>query len=398
MYQLDCWTFDGSLDDYLKTGFDYIAPPVVNANGWGEGMYVGCGGLSLRRISKFIEASSDRDKADDTPEDLFFSLHRADVLKIADVRTAAMFCTTADGKDTFEFWHKFNNEKIPMFCHKFNSNDTGEFWGKYILEDKTRKISLVSFANSGSGFSRERVKFEADEMGCFSDVSLYDEHDFDKEYWEKNKSHFLDNPRGYGYWAWKPYFIKRKLSELAEGDAVVYMDMGCTILPKNKSRLLEWVHRARYSRSGILSPCFGPYFERNWSKGDIFDFIDRNYNKDHVDLYDKAVQCGATVLVVVKNKKSVELIDRWNDIMENHFDFCTDSPSKFPNHPQFVENRHDQSVFSMLSKIYGIETIPTAKGILDKKNSPIICTRCVNDKNTWKRPVRVLYDNQIFDM
>ena len=51
-----------------------------------------------------------------------------------------------------------------------------------------------------------------------------------------------------------------------------------------------------------------------------------------------------------------------------------------------------------MSKVFGIETVETKNGILDKSNSPIICARCVNDKDTWKKPVRVLYDNQIFDM
>jgi len=51
----------------------------------------------------------------------------------------------------------------------------------------------------------------------------------------------------------------------------------------------------------------------------------------------------------------------------------------------------------MLSKIYGIETISSYDGILNK-NSPILCTRCRNDKNTWKKPITVAYDYQIFDL
>ena len=260
------------------------------------------------------------------------------------------------------------------------------------------KLALISFANKNSNFSIERVRYEAKQMDCFDNINLYSEDDFDNEYWKKNKLHFLNFPRGYGYWSWKPYFIKKKLSEMNEGDVLIYMDMGCMLLPNNKKTLYNWISKAKCSESGILSPCYGPYFERNWSKGDIFNFININYNSNDIDIYDKAVQCGAGVLIIVKNKKSVEFIDIWNNIMENHFEFCTDLPSKYPNHPEFIENRHDQSIFSMLSKIYNIETIATKDGILDKKNSPIICARCKNDKHTWKKPINILYDNQIFDL
>ena len=170
------------------------------------------------------------------------------------------------------------------------------------------------------------------------------------------------------------------------------------LLEKNRRRLLEWIATARYSQSGVLSPCYGPYRERNWSKGDVYKYVDENYNHGEKDIYAGAVQCGAGILAVAKKKKALELIGAWNKAAEERFDLFTDSPSVAPNPPDFCENRHDQSVFSMLSKVFGIETVNTKDGILDKVNSPIICTRCVNDKDTWKKPVRVLYDNQIFDM
>ena len=117
--------------------------------------------------------------------------------------------------------------------------------------------------------------FEAERMKCFDSVTFYDETDFDVEYWEKYKDRFRG--RGYGYWTWKPYFIKKKLSEVQDGDVVVYADAGCMMLEKNRVRLLEWVARARYSQSGVLNPCYGPYYEKNWTKGDVFKYVDDNY-------------------------------------------------------------------------------------------------------------------------
>lgn len=260
-------------------------------------------------------------------------------------------------------------------------------------------ICFISFANTSYTASLDRLKFECDEIGIFDSVDIYSEKDFDEEYWEKYSDHFSEKyKRGYGYWSWKPYFLKKKLSEIQDGDIVIYADIGCMFLPSNKKVLLEWIEIAKNSKSGILSPCYGPYIEHDWTRGDLYTYINDKYNKDNVDIFDRAVQCGAGILVVAKNPTSVEFMTEWNDVMSEHFHLCTDEPSTLPNHPNFRENRHDQSAFSMLSKIYGIETIEFMKVMAHKEISPIIPTRCRNDKDTWKKPITVLFDNQIYDL
>lgn len=259
------------------------------------------------------------------------------------------------------------------------------------------KIHFITFANTTSNFSEKRIIFEANEMGVFDTVTCYSEKDIDGDYMTKYGSHF-SNKRGYGYWAWKPYFINKKLSEINDGDVVVYADCGCMFLYENRNTLLKWINIAASSDSGILSPCYGPYIEHDWTRGDLYDYINKTYNKENVDIFDKAIQCGCGVSLYCKKNKCIEFVNIWNDIMSNHFELCTDEPSSIPNHPNFKENRHDQSVFSMLSKIYDIETINTENGILNKKESPIIAARRKDDKYLWKRPVRVLFDSQIYDL
>lgn len=224
-------------------------------------------------------------------------------------------------------------------------------------------------------------------MEIFDEMTFFTEEDFDDEFLKKYGSHFRDYKRGYGYWSWKPYFILQELNRLNEGDTVVYADAGCMLLNKNRNKLAEWIDIASSSDSGILSPCYGPYIEHEWTRGDLHEYIDKTYNKNHIDIFDKALQCGATVMVICKKKKSVEFVKNWLDVMTEHFHLCTDEPSSVPNHPDFKENRHDQSVFSMLSKIYGIETIETKYGVYDKENSPIFAARCRNDKYTWKKTI-----------
>lgn len=259
-------------------------------------------------------------------------------------------------------------------------------------------VSFITFTNTTSDFSLDRVKFECEEMGIFDSVDFYTEKDIDKEYMEKYGDHFSPKyKRGYGYFSWKPYIIKKKLEEIKDGDTIVYADCGCILQARNRNGLKKWIELSSNSESGILSPCYGPYIEHDWTRADLYDFINKTYNKENIDIFDKALQCGATVIIITKKDKSVDFINQWNYIMSEHFHLCTDESSSIPNHPNFKENRHDQSVFSMLSKIYKIQTIETKFGIVDKENSPIICARCKSDKNTWKKPLTVLFDYQSYE-
>jgi len=85
----------------------------------------------------------------------------------------------------------------------------------------------------------------------------------------------------------------------------------------------------------------------------------------------------ATVIYIRKCKGSMDLIDKWLDTMVNHFDLVNDSPSKLPNHPAFIENRHDQSVFSLLCKLADGALLDNAFGQygIDNKEAPIYAAR-----------------------
>ena len=47
----------------------------------------------------------------------------------------------------------------------------------------------------------------------------------------------------------------------------------------------------------------------------------------------------------------------WIEVFEKRFDLIDDTPSKLKNFEKFIENRHDQSVFSILCKINLIKSL-----------------------------------------
>ena len=58
-----------------------------------------------------------------------------------------------------------------------------------------------------------------------------------------------------------------------------------------------------------------------------------------------------------KNSFSKVFLKRWLKIFEKNYELIDDSPSKIKNHIDFVENRHDQSIFSLISKKMGAEVL-----------------------------------------
>lgn len=259
-------------------------------------------------------------------------------------------------------------------------------------------IHFITFANTDSNFSTERIAFEAKKMNIFDSIKVYSENDFDDDFNQTNGKYIQKYKRGYGYWSWKPYIIKHELEQINDDDVIVYADCGCMFVYQNIIELKKWIDIVHNSESGILSPSAGPYLEHEWTRMDLYDYVNKTYNKNGENIFENTIQIGAGILTICKKTKSVNFVNDWYDVMTRHFELCTDDKSSIPNHPNFKENRHDQSVFSLLAKIYKIELIESENGILNKSISPIIATRCKNDKNTWTKPIEILFDSQIYDL
>ena len=59
------------------------------------------------------------------------------------------------------------------------------------------------------------------------------------------------------------------------------------------------------------------------------------------------IQYQAGVLFIKNNTTMQNFITEWYNIACNYH-LLDDSPSLLPNHANFIDNRHDQSIFSLL--------------------------------------------------
>jgi hypothetical protein len=91
----------------------------------------------------------------------------------------------------------------------------------------------------------KRLNKEAEAMNVFSSVTTLNDDNLKEhtQFWAKHGDFILSNPRGYGYWVWKPYVILEELNKIPDGDILLYTDAGCELNPFAKTRFFDLVNK-----------------------------------------------------------------------------------------------------------------------------------------------------------
>lgn len=173
----------------------------------------------------------------------------------------------------------------------------------------------------------------ADRVRCFTPADL------DADFCKRNAD-ILRQPRGRGFWLWKPYIILKALGELDEGDFLIYADAGtfCVNRMRHMTVQLDRDKRDIFLSSGLLpNACF--------TKRDAYVRMDC----DEPAAY-KAHTVAAGYLLLRNTAYARAFIGRWLLYAEDPR-ILTDAPSVcgLPELPEFIENRHDQTALSLLA-------------------------------------------------
>jgi hypothetical protein len=222
--------------------------------------------------------------------------------------------------------------------------------------------------------SRKRICLEARNLNFFDKITMENEqivNDFELSNLLKqsNFKNIYNSNRGGGYWLWKPYIIYKHLKKLNEGDILIYSDSGSSI-PNNdntKKKLNKYINIVRNSDKGVLA-FRNPFIESVWTKGDIFKYFNCLNNSK---IYNTR-QFTANIHITKKCPNSMKIYKLWWDTAKNNPYLFDDSPSITKNFPNFKENRHDQSIWSIICKISNVEEEYNFNSI------PIIPTRIRN--------------------
>ena len=228
-----------------------------------------------------------------------------------------------------------------------------------------RKAWFVTFADSRMRRPLKRIRRQALRMGFAPDrILTFTEKDLDVGFRERMKPHLVKGSRGYGYWCWRPQVVLQALDRMGKDEIFLYADAGCHLNLKGLPRLREYLKMADESdiiafqgRSFLGTEKYDPLHHFNsigmWTKGDVLDYFNVRDNGEIVN----SGQYSGGVFLVKNSSRSRVFYERYRSLVERHFEFLDDSPSRSPNCPQFREHRHDQAIFTLLCKEQGIRTL-----------------------------------------
>jgi hypothetical protein len=196
----------------------------------------------------------------------------------------------------------------------------------------------------------------------FNEVKMLNENDLDdyiKSIVESNIEKYGHDGngwpnRGYGYWIWKPYIILQELNNLNDGDILVHLDMHCH-LDIIKDKFNDIINELQHQSIILGNVGFNDLiYTTTKLRKHVENKLNYKFSKNEL------LQCQyESGIQFIKNDEfSRKFIKTWFDLMLTGLDYVSDMYNNDKdNHKTFIENRHDQSVISLLYKYYKLKHI-----------------------------------------
>jgi hypothetical protein len=206
---------------------------------------------------------------------------------------------------------------------------------------------LVKSAIVPGRFDRSRVATRAD-----LDSSFCDTH-----------SDILSVQRGGGLWLYKPYIILKELLSMRDGDILCYCDSLYRFVDDFRPFMDEWLKWGDVALARN-KPNEGAFLEIEWTKMDAYHIMGVPFESAS-----ETPQVWGGFLLLRKSLYTIRFVSAWLTYCTDHR-LLSDSPSSFPNARAFKENRHDQSILSLLAKRWGIRFCEFPPNVLQNLRKP----------------------------
>ena len=235
---------------------------------------------------------------------------------------------------------KYNYEKLYLnyWTNKFEE----------LLSSKEQHIHFITYGDEKYEKSKKRLINEANNFDEFKTVMSYGKNDLTQEFKNKYKN-ILDMKRGGGYWLWKLDIIKQTFSKIKENDIILYLDAGCQLNDSGKKRFGEYIELLNNSKYGMLSFKMENQLEKFWTTTQILKYFNVEDNKNILN----DGQYMSTVLLLKKNNHSREYLKIFEQCIMDDSLLITDKYNQTNQKEYFKDNRHDQSISSIIRKKIG---------------------------------------------
>jgi hypothetical protein len=212
------------------------------------------------------------------------------------------------------------------------------------------KTHFITYGTVGFEAANRRILSEASEV--FDTVRAYHPEDLEKLV-EKHPGtqEVLQYKRGGGYWVWKPIVIWDALQRCSDGDILVYADTGCEICNCRVDDITDTFDAVRALPTGLAVAGVtsgGP--RGRLHRMDVVHGILGNGISDFLRTPTGKSQRMAEAgrIVIHKGAAALGPLAEWRRLALHNPRWFTDDASVLPNRPEFVDHRHDQSIFDCI--------------------------------------------------
>lgn len=218
-------------------------------------------------------------------------------------------------------------------------------------------VHFITFGDGSLNIrdAANRLSQQALETGWFKTITKLHSEDLvllSEEWFNCNHKFIINNKRGYGYWIWKPFIIFEHLKKIPRGHILLYADAGFEISNRGYDHFQKYLNLA--NEYGILGFEI-EHLNQKWVKGDLLNYF--GLERDTHYLTYKQREAGFVFLR--STCENISFASQWSEIVTaRNYKLVDDSPSNFDNPEGFIESRHDQSIFTLLTQINNIGYFP----------------------------------------
>jgi hypothetical protein len=247
---------------------------------------------------------------------------------------------------------------------------------------KVLKNIFLTFGDGSKGWrdAQKRITREAKKSEAFDGSFGFDDRwlkSWDSDLFLKIESYKKRfGPRGHGYWLWKPA-IMMWADLLFPSHRIIYVDAGSHFNFDSNQWMKNFGDWLKLSTTeGALAWQLPHNRDQDWCKKELVNYL--KPNNEHLST--GQVQSGFIIMSPIIPRR--QFLNEWLNIMLEMDGQLVNDYLSVEQELNFTENRHDQSVFSLLWKKYNFPLVIDQSDPILNPKSPILAVRN-NTGLTW---------------
>ena len=204
---------------------------------------------------------------------------------------------------------------------------------KQCSTNKAHNIWLASYADGEVHIANQRALVVSALNRCVDFFLPYNPTHLDAKFVSKNHE-ILKQPRGAGYWLWKPYVILKAMKQIPRGDFLLYVDSG-SLLKNNVEKLIE-----KLGDKDILL-FNNSYRMEPYTKSKLYKIMNASPEASY-----PREQLAAGYILLRNTPQAQKFIEQW--LYWAQIPGAIDNSPSESELPSFIEHRHDQSILCIL--------------------------------------------------